>query len=44
MVHTLPKLKTSNSNLDFDFQQLLRSVKHMINIIIWIRDMGCYTG
>ncbi len=43
MVHTLQKLKTSNLNLDFEFQQLLGSLKHVINIIMWIRDTGCYT-
>jgi hypothetical protein len=44
MVHTLQKLKTSNLNLDFEFQQLLRSLKHVINIIMWIRDTGYYIG
>jgi hypothetical protein len=34
--------QTLNLNLDFEFQQLLWSLKHMINIIIWIRDTGCY--
>jgi hypothetical protein len=43
MVHTLHKLKTSNLNLDFEFQQLLGSLKHVINIIMWIRDTGCYS-
>jgi hypothetical protein len=43
MVHTLQKLKTSNLNLDFEFQQLLGSLKHVINIIMWIRGTGCYS-
>jgi hypothetical protein len=30
-------------NSDFEIQQDLGSLKHVINIIIWIRDMGCYT-
>jgi hypothetical protein len=30
-------------NSDFEIQQHLGSLKHVINIIIWIRDMGCYT-
>jgi hypothetical protein len=42
MVHTLQKLKFLNLNLDFEFQQLLGSLKHVINIIMWIRDMGSY--
>jgi hypothetical protein len=28
--------------LDFDFDQHLGSHKHVINIIMWFRDMGCY--
>jgi hypothetical protein len=43
MVHTLENLKTLNLNLDFEIQQLLGSLKHVINIIIQIRDMWCYT-
>jgi hypothetical protein len=27
----------------FEIQQLLGSPKHVINIIIWIRDTGCYS-
>jgi hypothetical protein len=42
MVHTLQKLKTLNLNPDFEFQQLLGSLKHVINIIMRIRDTGCY--
>jgi hypothetical protein len=28
--------------LDFEFDQHLGSHKHVINIIMWFRDMGCY--
>jgi hypothetical protein len=42
MVHTKQDLKTLNLNPDFEFQQLLVCLKHMINIIMWIRDTGCY--
>jgi hypothetical protein len=30
--------------LDFEFDQHLESHKHVINIIMWFRDMGCYNG
>jgi hypothetical protein len=36
------ELENLNLNLDFEFQHLLGSLKHVINIIIRIRDMGCY--
>jgi hypothetical protein len=36
-------LQTSNLILDFDFDQHLESHKHVINIIMGFRDMGCYT-
>jgi hypothetical protein len=36
-------LKTSNLILDLEFDQHLESHKHVINIIMWFRDMGCYT-
>jgi hypothetical protein len=42
MVHTIQNLKTSNLNQDFEFQQLLGYLKHMINIIMQIRYTGCY--
>jgi hypothetical protein len=42
MVHTAQNLITSNLNLDFEIQQYLGSLKHVINLIIWIRDMGHY--
>jgi hypothetical protein len=29
---------------DFEIQQYLGSLKHVINIIIWIRDTRCYTS
>jgi hypothetical protein len=28
--------------LDLEFDQHLGSHKHVINIIMWFRDMGCY--
>jgi hypothetical protein len=28
--------------LDLEIHQHLGSLKHVINIITWIRDMGCY--
>jgi hypothetical protein len=43
MVHTNPEIETSNLILDFEFDQHLGSHKHVINIIMWFRDMGCYT-
>jgi hypothetical protein len=42
MVHTNPEIETSNLILDFEFDQHLGSHKHVINIIMWFRDMGCY--
>jgi hypothetical protein len=30
--------------LDLEFHQHLGSLKHVINIIMWFRDMGCYTN
>jgi hypothetical protein len=35
-------LQTSNLILDFEFDQHLESHKHVINIIMGFRDMGCY--
>jgi hypothetical protein len=35
-------LKTSNLILDLEFHQYLGSLKHVINIIMGFRDMGCY--
>jgi hypothetical protein len=35
-------LKTSNLILDLEFDQHLWSHKHVINIIMWFRDMGRY--
>jgi hypothetical protein len=43
MVHTNPEFE----NFKFDsreFHQYLGSLKHVINIIIGFRDMGCYSG
>jgi hypothetical protein len=31
-----------NLTLDLEIHQHLGSLKHVINTIIWIRDMGCY--
>jgi hypothetical protein len=42
MVHTNPEFEISNLILDFEFDQHLGSNKHVINIIMWFRDMGCY--
>jgi hypothetical protein len=42
MVHTNPEFETSDLILDFEFDQHLESHKHVINIIMWFRDMGCY--
>jgi hypothetical protein len=42
MVHTNPEFETSNLILDFEFDQHLESRKHVINIIMWFKDMGCY--
>jgi hypothetical protein len=36
-------LQTSNLILDFEFDQHLESHKHVINIIMGFRDMGCYS-
>jgi hypothetical protein len=30
--------------IDFEFDQHLGSHKHVINITMWFRDMGCYSG
>jgi hypothetical protein len=42
MVHTNPEFETPNLILDFEFDQHSESHKHVINIIMWFRDMGCY--
>jgi hypothetical protein len=42
MVHTIQNLKTSNLNLDFEFQQLLGSLKHIINLVMQIRYTECH--
>jgi hypothetical protein len=42
IVHTNPEFETSNLILDFEFDQHLESHKHVINIIMWFRYMGCY--
>jgi hypothetical protein len=42
MVHTNPEFETSSLILDFEFDQHLGSHKHVINIVMRFRDMGCY--
>jgi hypothetical protein len=42
MVHTNPEFENFEFDLDFEFDQHLESHKHVINIIMWFRDMGCY--
>jgi hypothetical protein len=44
MVHTIQNLKTLNLNPGFEFQQLLVSLKYVINLVMWIRDMWCHRG
>jgi hypothetical protein len=44
MVHTFQNLETSNLTLDLEIHQHLGSLKHVINIIMWIRDTGCYSN
>jgi hypothetical protein len=34
------ELETSNLNSGFKFQQLLVYLKHVINLVMWNRDMG----
>jgi hypothetical protein len=43
MAHTTQNLKKSNLTLDLEIHQHLGSLKDVINIIMWIRDTGCYT-
>jgi hypothetical protein len=43
MVHTNPEFETSNLILDLEFDQHLESHKHVVNIIMGFRDMGCYS-
>jgi hypothetical protein len=44
MVHTNPEFANFKFILDFEFDQHLESHKHVINIIMGFRDMGCYRG
>jgi hypothetical protein len=45
MVHTNPEFENFEfDSKDFEFDQHLESHKHVINIIVWFRDMGCYSG
>jgi hypothetical protein len=43
MVHTFQNLEDFEFNSRFRNSSTLRSLKYVINIIIWIRDTGCYT-
>jgi hypothetical protein len=36
------KLETTNLNPNFEFQQLLVSLKHVINLVMRMRDTGCH--
>jgi hypothetical protein len=42
MVHTLQKLEDFKFNYRFRNSTTLMSLQHVINIIIWIRNTGCY--
>jgi hypothetical protein len=42
MVHTFLYLQDFEFNSDIEIHQHLGSLKHVINIIMWIRDMMCY--
>jgi hypothetical protein len=42
MIHTIQIFKTSNLNPGFEFQQLFVSLKHVINLVLRIRDTGCH--
>jgi hypothetical protein len=42
MIHTIQNFKTSNLNPGFEFQQLLVSLKHVINLVMQIRYTGCH--
>jgi hypothetical protein len=44
MFHTIQNLKTSNLNPSFEFQQLLVSLKRVIDLVMRIRDMGCHSA
>jgi hypothetical protein len=43
MVHSFQNLKDFEFTLDLEIHQYLGSLKHVINIIMWIRDTGCYS-
>jgi hypothetical protein len=42
MFHTNPEFENFEFDSDLEFDQHLGSHKHVINIIMWFRDMGCY--
>jgi hypothetical protein len=43
MVHTNPEFENFEFDSRLEFHQHLGSLKHVINIIMGFRDMGCYT-
>jgi hypothetical protein len=42
MIHTIPEFENFEFDSRLEFHQHLGSLKYVINIIIWFRDMGCY--
>jgi hypothetical protein len=42
MVHTIQNLKNFEFDSRLGISSTLRSIEHVINIIMRIRDMGCY--
>jgi hypothetical protein len=42
MVHTNPEFENFEFDFKLEFDQQLGSHKHVINIIMGFRDMGCY--
>jgi hypothetical protein len=44
MVHTNLEFENFEFDSRLEFDQHLGSHKHVINIIMWFRDMGCYNG
>jgi hypothetical protein len=43
MVHTNPEFENFEFDSRLEFDQHLGFHKHVINIIMWFRDMGCYS-
>jgi hypothetical protein len=44
MVHTFQNLENFEFDSRFGNSSTLRSLKYVINIIMWIRDTGCYNS